>query len=62
MTVDRLRVRFEDPAIGPERAEAIARRVRDLVAGGAAAGDGPDEELAHRVAGSIEQALRGAGD
>jgi len=57
MKVDRMRIRFEDPAMGPERAESIARRVRDLVAGGGAAQDGPDEELARRVANAIEAAL-----
>ena len=62
MRVDRMRIHFEGSAIGPERAEAIARRVRELVMGHGAAQDGQDEELAQRVARSIEEALRGAGE
>ncbi len=62
MRVDRLRIRFEDPAIGPEQADSIARRVRDLIARGTAPQDGPDEELARHIANSIEQALQRAGE
>jgi hypothetical protein len=61
MIVDRLRIRFEDSGIAQDRAEAIARRVRDLVAGGAGVDDDPNDALARRVASSIERALRGAG-
>lgn len=58
-----MRIRFEDPRISQEEAQAIARRISDLVTGDrGGAGVDPDEGLARHVAGEVTQALRAAGE
>ena len=69
MKVRRMRIRFEDPHIAPEQAQAIARRVSELVSGEhdaerLASFDQLDtgDRLARHVAGSVSEALHAAGE
>jgi hypothetical protein len=69
MKVHRMRIRFEDPHIAPDQAQAIARRVSELVTGERVADRlesadrlEPADGLARHVAGSVSNALRAAGE
>lgn len=69
MKVRRMRIRFEDPHISPDDAQAIARRVSELVTGAQATdrhasvdGLGRGDGMARRVAGRVSEALHAAGE
>ena len=63
MKVRRMRIRFEDPHIAPDQAQAIARRVSELVTSARAADRlEPADGLARHVADSVSDTLRAAGE
>jgi hypothetical protein len=63
MKVHRMRIRFEDPRIAPDQAQAIARRVSELVTGERAADRlEPADGLARHVADRVSDTLRTAGE
>ncbi len=63
MKVRRMRVRFEDPRIAFDDAQAIARRVSDLVTKERVADRVlPDDGVARQVADRVSAALHAAGE
>jgi len=63
MKVRRMRIRFEDPRIAFDHAQAIARRVSELVTDDRAADrPGPDDGVAQQVADKVSVTLRAAGE
>lgn len=63
MKVRRMRIRFDDPRIAFDHAQAIGRRVTELVTD-ERAGDrlDPDDGVARQVADKVSAALRTAGE
>jgi hypothetical protein len=58
-----MRIRFEDPRIAFNEAQAIARRVSELVTDERAADRlGPDDAVARQVAQKVSAALHRAGE
>jgi hypothetical protein len=58
-----MRIRFEDPHISHDQAQAIAHRVRELMTDGEAADRFESRDaLPRHVAGSVSEALRTAGE
>jgi hypothetical protein len=63
MKVSRMRIRFEDPHITHDQAQAIALRVKELVTDGEAADRFESRDaLPRHVAGRVSEALRMAGE
>lgn len=58
MRVNRMRLRFEDPHVARPQAEAIARRLADLIAGeGCGPWPDPADALARQAADRVSEAL-----
>ncbi len=63
MKVRRMRIRFEDPRIALDQAQAIALRVSELVSDERAADrHGPDDGVARQVAQRVSAALHASGE